>query len=439
MAQVGAARAIFLADGPRPVFKACDVGTVDLMVADVESLAEYRQLPVGWQRTAAPRPDAAPVHWIRAPEAPLEFAVPSHALRAGTPARLNLKVQMIATCDPRVHPEVAHLSAQGRLAWQGRDTQRLSLALYALPLDPAAPQQGIAAQTPADLQQISIAACGQRDAGAPFGAAQVVVRVVPATQWLTEVRHPAWPAMAWPGGADAGPITPPAIRLEADGAPRDASAWQRAWAELPARFRAGMDKLFNIWLRAVDPQSPRLDVEASAMVGEAGLTWGWRRTAASAVAMRSEGRIDLIGCAVDLRLAGELVHGTARARITLGCKGRSELRTAIQQLGDTGGDGQDLKSAVRGFRFPISADIEALASPELSTLSVAAMPEGTLGALAGECGLRPRPDGAGFQWFFSLRVEPVSVALVCADPVLGPASLLRHLVPAMPLVDWTAG
>jgi hypothetical protein len=245
--------------------------------------------------------------------------------------------------------------------------------------------------------------------------------------------------MAWPGGTSAGPFAAPVVRLEADGAARDASVWQSGWAELPARFRAGMDKLFNAWLRSVDTNTPRLEVDASPLVGEAGLSWGWRRTAPDAVAMRAEGQLDLIACALDVRLSGEIVHSGARSRIVLGAKGRVELRTPIQQLGDSGTEGQELKSAQRAFRFPFGVDLEALASPELATLCAAAMPEGTLGALAGECGLRPRPDGAGFQWFFALRVEPVAVWLTRADPVLGATTLRREIFPAMALIDWCAG
>jgi hypothetical protein len=438
MAQVGEGRAIFPREEPRTLIKACDVQTIDLMVAEPDTLNEYRHLPVGWQRTALPRIEAPPVHWTRAPELPLALATTSFALRGGTPARLNLKVQAVAQCDPKVHPEVAHLSAQGLLAWKGRDTQRLSLALYALPPDPAAPAPGIAALTPVDVHRLSITACGHRDAGAPFGAPQLEVRVVPATQWLTELRHATWPALAWPGGTEAAPRTPPVLRLEADGAARDASGWQRGWAELPAKVRAGLDKLFNAWLRAVE--NPRLEVELSPLAGEAGITWGWRRTAPDTVAMRTVGRLDLIACAIDFRLGGELVHGGARARISVACKGGSELRTPIDELGGVAAiEGQDLKSMQRPFRFAFTIDVEPVAGPPLATLCVLPLAEGLSGAVAGEAGLKPRPDGAGFHWFFTLRSEPVTVTLQWSDPVLGTATIKRDLLPALALADWTAG
>jgi hypothetical protein len=438
MARVGEGRAIFPREEARPVIKACDVQIIDLLVAEPETLNEYRHLPVGWQRTALARIEAPPVHWTRAPELPLQLATTSYPLRGGTPARLNLKVQSIAQCDAKVHPEVAHLSAQGRLAWKGRDTQRLSLALYALPPDPAAPTPGIAALTPADVQQLSITACGHRDAGAPFGTPQVEVSVVPATQWLTELRHATWPSFSWPGGTPAAPLTPAALRLEADGAARDTSGWQRGWAELPVKVRTGLDKLFNAWLRSVE--NPHLEVELSPLAGEAGITWGWRRTAPDTVAMRTLGRLDLIACAIDLRLTGELVFGGARARITVATKAGSELRTPIDELGGVAAtEGQDLKSMQRAFRFPFTIDVEPVAGPPLATLCVLPLAEGLTGAVAGEAGLKLRPDGAGFQWFFALRSEPVSVTLQWSDPVVGTATVKRDLLPALVLADWAAG
>jgi hypothetical protein len=75
----------------------------------------------------------------------------------------------------------------------------------------------------------------------------------------------------------------------------------------------------------------------------------------------------------------------------------------------------------------------------LSVLSVVTPAAGALGAIAGEAGLRPRPDGKGLQWYFSLRAEPCAVLLQSADPVLGLTQQRRVLFPALPLVEWSAG
>ena len=443
-AQVGslaAAKAVYLDVEPRRAIKACDLGAIDMMVADVDSLQEYRHGPTGWQRVSVAKLGLPPVHWTHVPDEAVPLAVTSHALRAGPVARLNLKIETVAVCDPRIHPEVVHVSQQGRLAWKGRDTARLSLALYAPATPPSPPEPpGIAAESVPDFQKVRITSCGMRDAGAPFGDVEIALRVCPATQWLVEVRHAAWPAMLWPATdqtIEAAPVA--TCRLQADGAPKDAVPWQRHWIGLQAAFRAGMERLFNAWTRAFDGQATRLEVEASPLIGQAGVTWGWRRVEAANVAMRTQGVLDFIACALELRLAGELSIDGARSRLHVACKGRSELRMTVTQLGAVGPEGQDLKSAVRTWHFPFGLEVEPLASPDLVSLCAAPGVEPALGALVGECGLRPRPDGAGFQWFFTLRVLAMSIALQTADPILGRGRHTRQLLPAMTLVDWSAG
>ena len=443
METLAAARAVFPSAEAPVVIKACDIGSIDMMVAEAENVQEYRHAATGWHRVAAAKSSDAAVKWTSAPEAPVELCVVSHALRRGAPARLNLRVDTVAVCDPKVHPEVTHVGAEGRLAWKGRDTARLSLALYApapLPVEPNAAPPGIAAAAPFDPQTVHIASCGLRDAGAPFGKVDLKVQVYPATQSLTEVRHPAWQAMVWPDPAPADAAAAGATcSLERDGAPADASAWQRAWAGLHVAFRSGLERVYNEWARVLDPQATRLEVEASPLVGQAGLTWGWRRMSASSVVMRTEGVLDLLALSLELRLSGELVDGTARSRIRIHCKGRSEMRMTIAQLGDQAPEGQGLKAALRTWRFPFTLEIEPLAGAEPATLSAAAVAVPITGALVGECGLRVRADGGGQQWFFGLRSEPVTVVTEISDPVLGGARQTRKILPAMTLVDWSGG
>jgi len=444
MATHAAVQAVFLDVRPPPPVKACDIGSIDLMVAEVENLQEYRPAGGGWQRVPVAKLALAPLQWSHVPDEPLRLAVPSHALRAGPAARLNLKVQPLAACDPRVHPQVVHSAAQGRLTWKGRDTARLSLALYApaaAPPDPKLGPAGIAALSEADTQMVRVDSCGLRDAGAPFGAAAIELHVYPAVQWLTEVRHAGFAPMQWPAPGGAAPAAASALacRLEADGAARDATVWQRGWAGLQAQFRQGMEKLFNAWVRAVDGSSARLEVEAAPLSGQAGLTWGWRRTDASTVVMRTEGQLDLLACSLDLRLAGDIAIGEARARLALVAKGRSELRMAVAQLGEEAADGQGLDAVKREWRYPFALEVDTVAGGELATLHAGTVAPAMLGAIAGECGLRPRPDGQGLQWYFALRLEPVTVALVNADPLLGASTHRRTLLPALPLVDWSAG
>lgn len=439
MATQAAARAVFLDEPPAPPIVACDLGTLDLLVAEPE-IPEYQLAGGVWQRVPAPKLGLPALQWPRAPDDPAEFAVPSHPLRGGPAARLNLRVTPLAVCDARVHPEVLHIAPEGRLAWKGRDAARLSLALYAAPPEPPDPKlgpEGIAARTPASPQQVQVNACGLRDAGAPFGGVSIGLRVVPAVQWKLEVRHGGFPALTWPNPPTGEAPGATGCQLEADGRPVDAKPWQQGWARLPGQFRAGLEKLFNAWARQVE--NPRLEVEASPLTGQAGLTWGWRRTAADAVAMRCEGRVDFLACALDLRLSGELVHDGARARITLACQGRSELRLDVVQLGDEAAEGQGLAAVKRGWRFPFTLDVEPLVGGGTTVLQAVPLPEAMRGAVTGECGLRPRPDGKGLQWFFVLALEPVHLSLAAMDPLLGTGRSQRVLLPAQPLVDWSAG
>lgn len=445
-AQVGrlaAARSVFVVEAAPVAVKACDIGSIDMMVAEAESLHEYRHGANGWQRLAAGRANDPHTTWSRAPDTPVELALTSHALRGGAPARLNLRVDAVAVCDPRVHPEIVHTGAEGRLAWKGRDASRLSLALYspprALPVAEA-PLPGIGAASACDAQSVGITSCGLRDAGAPFGDVALAVRVYPATQWLCEVRHPAWPAMVWPAGHDATMQAPAtACTLAADGVAVDAAVWQQSWAGLHAAFVKGMERLYNEWLRAVDGASARLEVEASPLVGQAGFTWGWKRTAPSTVAMRVQGALDLLALSLELRLSGDLVEGPARSRIRIHCTGRSELRMSVAELGGVATEGQDMTSVLRQWRHPFTLEIEPLAGLEPATLGASTGPMPITGALVGECGLRPRADGAGRQWFFALRCEPVTIATELVDPLLGSTRASKTIFAAMPLVDWSAG
>lgn len=440
---LAASRSVFPDIEARPAVAPCDLATVDMMVAEADGLQEYRYVNNGWQRGAVPRSSEAPAQWTRAPDKPVDIAVTSHVLRGGPPARLNLRVETLAVCDPRVHPEVVHLAAGGRLAWKGRDTARLSLALYATAPpspEPGAASPGIAAEAPFDAQTVSLSSCGLRDAGAPFGDVGLLVRVYPATQWLTEVRHAAWQPMLWPVPAQA-PAEPAGAtcRLEADGQQVESASWQGAWLALHGAFRKGMDRLFNEWSRVLDGQATRLEVEAAPLVGQAGVSWGWKRTAPASVVMRTQGVLDLLALSIELRLSGELVEGPARSRIRIHCTGRSELRMQIAQLGAEAAEGQGLPDALRHWRYPYTLEIEPLAGAEPATLGAAAVPVPITGALVGECGLRARADGAGQQWFFTLRTEPVAIVTEATDPLLGTARQPRKIFPAMTLVDWSAG
>ena len=433
MAGLAAAQPVFASDLPRLPVRACDIGSIDLRIVEPADRQEYRPAESGWQRVGAPPPALPDAAWqhVDAPLAPRVLL--GHALRAGGATRINLKLQMQAVCDPRVHAEVVHTDGVQRLAWHGRDAARLSVPVYAAPPDgPAA--GAIAALLPAAPQSLVVTACGLRDAGAPFGAWELALQVQPATQWLMQIQHPAWLPMTWPN-ADAVPPPVAHCRLEADGTPRPAAASQAAWAGLQAAVRAGLGKLFEAWSRALDGDAPRLDAQVAALMGQADLTWGWQRQDADTVAMRCAAVLDLVACALDLGLAGEVVQGAARARLRVVCQGRTDLCATPAGAGDLG----PVFAATRAqWRYPLQLTLEPLAGAGFATLALsgAAAPAGA--AIVGECGLRARPDGFGWEWYFGLRLEPLELATTLADPLLGVAQQARTLLPAMTLVDWSA-
>ena len=426
VAALADSRAVFEAEAPWQPVRACDVASIDLRIVEPADRHEYRHSAAGWQRVAAPSPALPDLAWSHVDAPPPALALLGNRLRSGTATRLNLKLQMHAVCDPRRHAEVVHADGIRRLTWHGRDAARLAVPLYAADAaGPAEADAAIGAVAPAPLQSIEVTSCGQRDAGASFGAFTLGLQVHPSTQWLLQVQHPAWLPMTWPN-ADAVPPPQAQLRFEADGVARPAPARQAAWQGLQTATRAGLARLFEAWSKALDGASPRLDVQAAALMGQAGITWGWQRRDATTLAMRCEGLLDLVACALDLVLAGELIAGAARSRIKLSCKGRSELRLALDSHGTPA---QALAEARRSWRFPFTVELEPLATPGIATVYARATPEPASGAIVGECGLRPGADGIGWQWFFGLRVEPLTLTTVVADPLLGNSEHSRMLLP----------
>ena len=102
-----------------------------------------------------------------------------------------------------------------------------------------------------------------------------------------------------------------------------------------------MERLYNEWARVLDAQASRLEVEASPLVGQAGFAWGWRRTSAVDGGDAHRGRARSARALDRAAASGELVEGPARSRIRIHCKGRSELRMTVAQLGEQAPEGQD--------------------------------------------------------------------------------------------------
>lgn len=443
LAAVAAARTVFLDQPPPPRPRACDLAAVTFAVVEPKPLQGYLGQDAVWRRADLP-PWAPPPETLSAPpDEPRLLQVLSRAAGAGASARLQLAISTQAVCDAH-HPEVVHASAAGRLSWRGADTARLSLALHAPPSPPPDAQlgpAGIAHGEPPDRQTVTIASCGIRDAGAPLGSVTLGLQVHAATQRLVEIRHGAAPALAWP--AEAEPPRPAtaatACHLEADGQAQPAAAWLKAWQGLQPRARSGLETLFIAWSRQIAGTSARLDAELAPLVGQAALTWGWQHEPDGSIALRLQGTIDFAALVLDLRLAGELEWAGSRARVALRAQGRSDWRMSLDQRGDAAAEGQGLAQAKCSWRHPFSLSVEAIATGEPALLSAGPLPEPLRGAVVGECGLRPRPDGRGQQWFYRLAIEPVHVHLLRQDPIGGTQRLRRELLPALTLIDWSAG
>jgi hypothetical protein len=440
LARVARGRGIFLDQPPPSRPAACDLAAVGFAIVEPRPLQSYQGHDGSWRLV-----DLAP--WASASEtltAPLDearsLAVLSRASGAGASARLQLAVNALGGGCGAAHPEVRHDSSAGRLSWRGADTARLSLTLHAPPGDAQLPPAGIGHGEPPDAQTLHINSCGIRDAGAPLGSVALELRVHAATQRLVQIRHGAAPALAWP--QEAAPRPAPATtscRLEADGQALPAPAWLKAWQVLQPQTQAGLEKLHNAWSRQMAGRSGRLEAELSPLLGQADISWGWQHEADGGVALRLLGAIDFAALVLDLHLTGELDWAGSRARFSLRAQGRSDWRMTLDQRGANAAEGQGLEQARTAWRHPFALSVEAIATGDPALLSAGPLAQELRGAVVGECGLRPRPDGRGQQWFYKLSIEPVHVNLLRQDPLTGTQRQRRELLPALTLIDWTGG
>ncbi|MDR7333842.1 hypothetical protein [Roseateles asaccharophilus] len=442
LAQAARGRSIFLDQPPPPRPTACDLAAVGFAVVEPKPLQAYQGQDGNWRRVDLAPWAPAPETLTAPPDEPRSLAVLSRASGAGASARLQLAVNALGDCGAS-HPEVRHDSGAGRLHWRGADTARLSLTLHAPPLDAQLPPAGIAHGEPPDVQTLNVGSCGIRDAGAPLGSIALELRVHAATQRLVQVRHGATPALAWPqeAAAPAAPSAPAltSCQLEADGQTLAVPTWLKAWQQLQPQARAGLEKLHNAWSRQMAGSSGRLEAELSPLLGQADISWGWQHEADGSVALRLLGGIDFAALVLDLRLAGELDWAGSRARVSLRAQGRSDWRMSLDQRGAQATEGQGLEHAKATWRLPFALSVEAIAIGEPALLSAGPLAPELRGAVVGECGLRPRPDGRGQQWFYKLAIEPVYVNLLRQDPLTGTQRQRRELLPALTLIDWSAG
>lgn len=430
----------FFLDLPAPAaLQACDLDRVSFAVVDAQPLQAYQPAAGSWTRVALPAWRSPPQTLEAPPAAPVVLAVISPARGAGGSARLQLALETAATCGAR-HPSVSHHSAAGRLSWQGVDAARLSLPVHAPAVDRQAPPAGIGHGEPAETQQVHVETCGVRAAGAPLGQLAIQLQVHAATQHALDVHHGALPPLAWP--PDAGTV-PPAVpvrcQLQTDGDDHPAPAWLAAWQQLQGLTRDGLARLGQAWERALVPGTARLQAEAAPLAGQAALSWGWQRGADGSVALRLLGQIDFTALRLDLCLAGELDWHGSRARVQLRAHGEVDWRQPLDATGDAAALTAALAQGRCSWRLPFTARIEPISTGQAALLCAGPLAPALQGAVVGECGLRPRPDGRGHAWFYRLAIEAVHAQLLRQDPVGGLQQQRRELIPALTLLDWTAG
>ncbi|RZK99501.1 MAG: hypothetical protein EOP36_19135 [Rubrivivax sp.] len=404
----------------------CDLDAIDIGTLDTAWRHEYRLTDKDWQRV--PGPTAAPRLRIdatqTAPNAPL--AVLTHAAGEGPQARLQVKVRALGGCGDHTHPRVAFTGQHGLWEWRGHEATAIS---WPVPAAPALPTPGglvvgIALEASPQPFTLQVSSCGLRDHGAPLGDVTLPVLSYPADQWLLELRHTAHPA---------------ACRLERDGTAQDASAWQRGFAQLHDDFKASTDQLLLAFERTSGATAAQIDLNPSLMAGQAGLSWGWRegpRGLPDTPVMRLEGWLDLVACALQLQLSGELSLAGAKARVRLHAHGSTPLRTRV--LRDTALPllPEVLASTVVKLRYPFELEMDPIVTPEHVALHPTTP---ATGAIVGEAGLRAKPGLGGVQLYLQLKIEPVATTLAIVDPVLGVSRQARPLLPAMNLLDWSLG
>jgi hypothetical protein len=282
--------------------------------------------------------------------------------------------------------------------------------------------------------------CSYRRYGAPLGEQQVVLAVHPADQWLLEVKTAPQPHWHWPETQAKEQALPPVVRLERDGTPVASTDWARAWTQLNAALLAGLQVWYDALIKAGVLLNPRLDIEPGLMHGCMAMTWGMREVVSdqgSSAFMRMQALIKLVACSMNLELGGELRHLGAHARIRLHAQGKAMLAHDLLHEAAEAGLAEQLATLKASWRFPFEVEVESMSSPGLATICRA--PGGSPGAVVGELGLRPRPDGAGWAWYCTLKLEPALVPLMVIDPQTGQTIIQRDLWPATVLLDWSAG
>lgn len=456
---------------PRQV---CDMTAFDVALGDQGWRQEYRLALSGGSVlvnrapvTAAPqryRTDTPPVPGTEV--SPRQIAALAYPASRGHKAWLHLRCAIDTVCDAHVHPRIEFKSDAGGQVFAGMPARLVKAPLHAAeefippkapagaPPSAASTAQGkpgapvatpvtegaLCRERPPRYVQITACTCGLRRAGAPLGAQEVVLSILPAEQWFAEFKPLPQPSWQWPhqGARESAP--PPLVRLERDGQPLPVSAWQQGFARLGEAFVNGMDGWHQQLLREEVLLAPRLEAVPQLMHGLAAFTWGAREAVTpegSSGFLRAQLIARLVACATELTVMGDLRHAGTHARVRLHATGRALLEADLLREQPEPALAEGLMAVKVQWSHPFAVELDALSQPGLSTVFEGAGSKP--GALVGEAGLRPRADGQGWQWYLKLALEPCELALTVCDPLRGTQTARRTLWPAITLVDWSAG
>ena len=420
---------------------ACDLDAVELRLIESGWRLHYTAQGGPWRRApcAPPLDSVTVMHQAggeSAPVLPPQITLLSPALGADSVARLRVRVKAEHRCDATLHPLVQLYGRQGLHELRGDDAAQASFALQAAVPERVPP---IGEELTPELWPLAMASCGIRGSGVATTELATRLAVYPAHQYLLAWRREPTQPLQWPASETAAAAAPPLprCRLERDGRLLDAAAWQQGLQALDVKLRQGLARLFTAWERESGVSAGQMSADAAVLCGAAGITWGWEEGPAGIADLpylRIEALFDLIACRINVRLSGRLARSGTHSQLTLTTAGEVPLQCAWQR----GAAEEDLAAAAQPLQVPVrqgfALAVQPLADPQLALLSAASA---VRGALVGAVGLEPRPDGPGLRWFARLSIEPVSVALRVADPLLGEQRHTQALLPAFKLVDWS--
>ena len=417
---------------------ACDIDAVDLTLVEPAPLQHYALEQGQWRRVPT-RLDAEKLRVMAMqgqPALPGQLNLMSPA--KGARSRLRLRCLAKHVCDPAIHPLVSFNGIHGQYDRRGPLTQDL---LLTLPQDDAAPAQadGMAVAGLPAYSRLSMTGCGLRDSGAPMGEQAVQLAVYPSEQTMLAWRREPSPPVRLPAEPQA-PSPRALCRAERDGLALEARRWNDGLAELDRQLAAKLPALLLAWEREAGVVNGQLHAEPVLMGGTAALTWGWAPHPDGLPAQpfyRVAGQLDLVACELRLRLGGDFAFAGSKSRLILHCSASEKLQITFERSDATLDVPGLIKPAQCLIRQPFVLQVESLAPADQPALLDLAGP--VSGAVVGACGLRPRADAPGLEWFCELAIEPVSARFVVNDPLMGVTTVIRPLLPAMKLVNWRLG